>query len=118
MDRALISAWTLLGLSALSTCAANLLLNQASLATAGQRLGPVVRSLCFAGAIALYICDLILFTQSLQNLPVSLAVPAVSGIRIVATTILASLLFHEHFTLNHAIASGLIAVGIVIMTRP
>ncbi|MGC1307012.1 MAG: SMR family transporter [Phormidesmis sp.] len=117
MEKPFLSAWLLLGLSALATCAANLLLNQASLLTTNQRLVSTVASPWFAGAIGLYICDLILFTLALRSLPVSLAVPVVSGIRIVATAAFATILFREQFTFGHAIAAGLIAVGIAIMTR-
>ena len=117
MDKPFLSAWLLLGLSALATCAANLFLNQAGLVATNQRLLSTVASPWFAGAVGLYICDLILFTLALRSLPVSLAVPVVSGIRIVATAAFATLLFREQFTFSHAIAAGLIAIGIAVMTR-
>lgn len=116
MDEPFLSAWSLLSLSALATCTANLFLNQASLLTINQRLVSTVASPWFAAAIGLYICDLVLFTLALRSLPVSLAVPVVSGIRIVATAAFATLLFREQFTFSHAIAAGLITVGIAVMT--
>ncbi|NJM18207.1 MAG: EamA family transporter [Richelia sp. SM1_7_0] len=64
-----------------------------------------------------YIFDLILFTQALQHLPVSSAVPVVAGLRIAATAILAAIFFGEHLTLDRLLASGVITVGIVIMSR-
>ncbi len=76
-----------------------------------------VTSPWFWGAIGCYIFDLILFTQALQHLPVSAAVPVVSGIRIVATALLAAVLFGEHLTLNQLLASSVITVGIIIMSR-
>jgi multidrug transporter EmrE-like cation transporter len=111
------SAWMLLGLSAAGTCAGNLLLKQANLALSHPTPVAIVTSPWFVGAIACYIFDLVLFTQALQHLPVSSAVPVVSGIRIAATALLAPLLFHEHFTLNHFFASGVITTGIIIMSR-
>jgi multidrug transporter EmrE-like cation transporter len=110
-------AWMLLGLSAVGTCAGNLLLKQANLALPNSSLLTLITSPWFWGAIACYIFDLIFFTQALQHLPVSSAVPVVSGIRIAATAILAYMLFGEHFTLNQFFASGVITAGIIIMTR-
>jgi multidrug transporter EmrE-like cation transporter len=110
-------AWILLGLSAVGTCAGNLLLKQANLALPNSSVLIMVASLWFWGAIACYIFDLILFTQALQLLPVSSAVPVVSGIRIAATAILAYIFFGEHLTPNHFFASGLITAGIIIMSR-
>ncbi|MEY2832622.1 MAG: hypothetical protein RLZZ574_1880 [Cyanobacteriota bacterium] len=110
-------AWILLGLSAIGTCAGNLLLKQANLALPSYSLLAMVTSLWFWGAIACYIFDLILFTQALQHLPVSYAVPVVSGIRIAATAILAYVFFGEHLTLNQFFASGVIIAGIIIMSR-
>jgi multidrug transporter EmrE-like cation transporter len=110
-------AWILLGLSAAGTCAGNLLLKQANLALLNPSLPRLMTSLWFWGAIACYIFDLILFTQALQHLPVSSAVPVVSGLRIAATSILAYLFFGEPLTLNKFFASGVITAGIIIMSR-
>ncbi|MGB3789200.1 MAG: hypothetical protein WA949_14410 [Phormidesmis sp.] len=44
MDKPFLSAWLLLGLSALATCAANLFLNQAGLVATNQRLLSTVAS--------------------------------------------------------------------------
>lgn len=110
-------AWAMLGLSAIGTCAGNLLLKQANLALSNPSLIAIVTSAWFLGAIACYIFDLILFTQALQQLPVSVAVPVVSGIRMAATAILANGLFSERLTINQLFASSLITVGIVIMSR-
>lgn len=107
-------AWIRLGLSAIGTCAGNLLLKQASLAlsTPGLLVSP-----WFVGAIACYIFDLIFFAQALQHLAVSTAVPVASGIRIAATAILAHVFFSEHLTINQLFASSLITAGIVIISR-
>jgi multidrug transporter EmrE-like cation transporter len=110
-------AWILLGVSAIGTCAGNLLLKQANLVLPNSSLPTMVASFWFWGAIVCYIFDLILFTQALQHLPVSSAVPVVSGIRIAATAILAYVFFGEHLTLNHLFASGVITAGIIIMSR-
>jgi multidrug transporter EmrE-like cation transporter len=110
-------AWMVLVLSAVGTCAGNLLLKQAGLASSNSSLLVTMASLWFWGAIACYIFDLILFTQALQHLPVSSAVPVVSGIRIAATALLAYIFFGEYLTLNHLVASGVITVGIIIMSR-
>jgi multidrug transporter EmrE-like cation transporter len=110
-------AWTLLGLSAAGTCAGNLLLKQANLALSHPSLLVFVSSPWFVGAIACYVFDLILFSQSLQHLPVSTVVPVVSGLRIAATAILAYVFFGEPLTLNHLFASSVIVVGIIIMSR-
>ncbi len=117
MTQPLWSAWKLLGLSAMGSCAGNLFLKQANLALSIPGLLPVVTSPWFIGAIACYIFDLIFFTQALQHLPVSAAVPVVSGIRIAATAILAYVFFGEHFTKEHIFASSLITAGIVILSR-
>ncbi|MBD3884569.1 small multidrug resistance protein [Phormidium tenue FACHB-886] len=118
MTQTFWSAWALLGLSAVGTCAGNLLLKQANLVLSSPGSFPVVTSPWFIGAIACYIFDLILFTQALQHLPVSAAVPVVSGIRIAAAAILAEVFFGEQFTLNQVFASSLITAGIVIMSCP
>ncbi len=117
MTHSIWYAWMLLGLSAIGTCAGNLLLKQANLALSNPSLLTIATSPWFMGAIACYIFDLILFTQALQHLPVSSAVPVVSGIRIAATTILAYVFFGEHLTTKQLFASSLITVGIVIMSR-
>lgn len=117
MTHTLWSAWVLLLLSAIGTCAGNLLLKQANLALSSPGLLPIVTSPWFLGAIACYILDLVLFTQALHYLPVSEAVPVVSGIRITATVILAYFLFGEHLSLSQILASSLITIGIIIMSR-
>lgn len=109
--------WMLLSLSAVGTCAGNLLLKQANLMSSNPSLFSIVTSPWFIGAITCYIFDLLLFTQSLQHLSVSSAVPVVSGIRIIATAILAYVFFGEHFTVNQLFASSLITTGIIIMSR-
>ncbi|MDJ0570663.1 MAG: SMR family transporter [Pleurocapsa sp. MO_192.B19] len=109
--------WKLLGLSAVGSCAGNLLLKQANLALSNSGLLAIATSPWFVGAIACYIFDLIFFSQALQYLSVSAAVPVVSGIRIAATAILADVFFGEHLTFNQLLASSLITVGIVIMLR-
>ncbi|MBH8553772.1 EamA family transporter [Nostocaceae cyanobacterium CENA357] len=118
MTQTFWSAWILLWLSAIGTCAGNLFLKQANLALSNPGLLSVVISPWFVGAIACYIFDLVLFTQALQHLPVSAAVPVASGLRIAATVILADVFFNEHFTFNQAFASSLIIAGIVMMSRP
>ena len=109
--------WTLLGLSTVGTCGGNLLLKQANLALPGSNLVSVMTSGWFIAAIACYIFDLILFSQALQYLPVSVAVPVVSGIRIAATVILAYIFFGEHLTVNQFFGSSLITVGILVTLR-
>jgi multidrug transporter EmrE-like cation transporter len=110
-------AWTLLGLSAAGTCAGNLLLKQANLVLSHPSLLVLATSPWFVGAIVCYVFDLILFTQSLQHLPVSTVVPVVSGMRIAATAILAYAFFGEPLTINHLFASIAIVAGIIIMSR-
>lgn len=117
MSHSIWYAWMLLGLSAAGTCAGNLLLKQANLALSNSHLLVIVTSPWFMGAIACYVFDLILFTQALQYLPVSSAVPVVSGIRITATAILAYVFFGEHLTVNQLFASTVITAGIIIMSR-
>ncbi|MGL5834831.1 MAG: DMT family transporter [Waterburya sp.] len=117
MPQPIWSAWTLLGLSAIASCAGNLLLKQANLALPNAGLLLLLTSPWFIIAITCYLFDLVFFTQALQQLSVSAAVPMVSGIRIAATAILAAVFFREHFTFNQLFASSLIIVGIVIMSR-
>ena len=116
MTQTIWSAWTILGLSALGTCAGNLVLKQANLALINPGLLPLLTSPWFIAAITCYIFDLILFSQALQHLPISAVVPVVSGIRIAATAILAAVFFDEHLTSNQLFASSLIAAAIVIMS--
>lgn len=106
--------WTLLGFSALGSCGGNLLLKQANIAQLHSGSSTMTISFWFIGALVCYIFDLILFSQALQYLPVSAAVPVVSGIRIAATAILANIFFAEHFTINQFWASALITVGILL----
>jgi len=110
-------SWTLLGLSAVGTCAGNLLLKQANLVSPNLGLTAIATSSWFIGAIACYILDLVLFTQALQHLPISLAVPVASGLRIGATAILANVFFGEHLTLSQLLATSVITTGIIIMSR-
>ncbi len=98
-------------------CAGNLLLKQANLALSSPGMIELATSPWFMGAIACYVFDLVFFAQALQNLPVSSAIPVVSGIRIAATTILAHVFFGEHLTSSQLFASGVIAFGIVVMSR-
>ena len=110
-------AWTLLGLSAFGTCTGNLLLKQANLAVPDSGMVAIATSPWFIGAMVCYVFDLVLFAQALQNLPVSSAIPVVSGIRIVATTVLANVFFGETLTSIQIIASGVITVGIIVISR-
>lgn len=108
--------WTLLGLSSVGTCGGNLLLKQANIAFFNDG-STIIISPWFVGAIACYIFDLVLFSQALQYLPVSAAVPVASGIRIAATAIFAYIFFGEHLSINQFLASCLIIVGILFMLR-
>ncbi|KAM3106798.1 DMT family transporter [Phormidesmis sp. 146-33] len=117
MAQPIWSAWALLGLSAIGSCAGNLLLKQANLVLPNAGFLLLLTSPWFMGAIACYLFDLLLFTQALQQLPVSAAVPVVSGMRIAVTAILAMVLFREHLTFNQLFASSLITAGIVMMSR-
>lgn len=117
MTQAMWLAWLYLGLSAIGTCVGNLLLKQANVAVSTSDLLVLVTSPWFIGAIACYIFDLILFTQALQHLAVSAAVPVASGIRIAATAILAHIFFGEHLTVNQLFASSLITAGIITIAR-
>jgi multidrug transporter EmrE-like cation transporter len=110
-------AWILLGLSAAGTCAGNLLLKQAQTTLSNPGAIAIITSPWFLGAIACYVFDLVFFTQALQQLPISSAVPVVSGIRIAATAILAYVFFGERLTGDHLFASGVITIGIIIMSR-
>ncbi len=117
MTHSIWSAWILLGLSAAGTCAGNLLLKQATLAAPHPGIQAIATSPWFWSAIACYIFDLVLFAQTLQQLPVSLAVPVVSGIRIAATAMLAYTFFDERLTGSQWFASAVITAGIVMMSR-
>lgn len=117
MPQPIWSAWIFLGLSALGSCVGNLLLKQANLALPNAGLLLLLTSPWFIVAIACYLFDLVFFTQALQQLPVSAAVPVVSGIRIAATAILAAVFFQEHFTFKQLLASSLITAGIAIVSR-
>ena len=97
-------------------CGGNLLLKQATVVSSNSSSSLVISPL-FIGAIACYIFDLLLFSQALEYVPVSAAVPVASGIRIAITIILASVFFSEHLSVNQFLASGLIAIGIFIMLR-
>ena len=117
MSQPVWSAWALLGFSAMGTCAGNLLLKQVNLASPSLSSLSVLTSPWFLSAIACYLFDLFLFAQALQQLPVSAAVPVVSGIRMAATAIFAFFFFDEHLNLSQIFASSLIVTGIVIMLR-
>ena len=117
MSHSIWYAWALLGLSAAGACTGNLLLKQANLALSSPGMIAIATSPWFIGAIACYVFDLVFFAQALQNLPVSSAIPVISGIRIAATTILAHVFFGEHLTNTQIFASGVITIGIIIMSR-
>ena len=100
----------------MGTCGGNLLLKQATVVSSNSSSSLVI-SPWFIGAIASYIFDLLLFSQALEYVPVSAAVPVASGIRIAITAILASVFFSEHLSVERFLASGLIAIGILFMLR-
>jgi undecaprenyl phosphate-alpha-L-ara4N flippase subunit ArnE len=108
-------AWSLVGLSAAGTCAGNLLLKQAQAPLAGSSWPAMLGSPWVVGAILCYGVDLVLFAQALRHLPVSAVVPVVSGLRIVATVVLAYALLGEYLTLSKLLATGVITVGVVLM---
>ena len=107
--------WMLLGLSTIGTCGGNLLLKQATVVS--NYSSSMIISPWFIGAIACYLFDLLFFSQALEYVPVSAAVPVASGIRIAMTAILAGIFFSEHLSVHQFMASGLIMVGILFMLR-
>lgn len=108
--------WLLVGVGALSTAVANILLKKSRLTATDSGLLALVSSPWFLGALVFYCLELFLSAKALERLPVSITVPVFFGVMFSAVLILSNLFLAERLMTNQLIALGLISTGIVIMS--
>ncbi|MBD2258532.1 SMR family transporter [Pseudanabaena sp. FACHB-2040] len=109
--------WLLVGMGALSTGIANVLLKKSRLVATDPGLLALVSSPWFIGALFFYCLDLLLFAKALDRLPVAIALPVFFGIMLSAVLVLSNVFLAERLTANQLVALGLISAGIVIMSQ-
>lgn len=104
-------AWLLTLLAAASTCAGNLLLRQARAQGGAGGFWAVMLSPWSIGGIACYMLTMILFSKSLQRLPVSLVYPVQATVSFGMLAVAARILFNETMSPGQWVGIGTILVG-------
>lgn len=117
MFQSLWGSWVLVGIGALSTGVANILLKKSRLVSTEPRLFADVISVWFIAALAFYCIDLFLFAKALDRLPVSIAQPVSSGIMFACVVIFSNIFLGEHLRIGHVLGLGLIVTGIIVMSQ-
>jgi multidrug transporter EmrE-like cation transporter len=72
----------------------------------------------FTAGLTLYAVSFAIWTWLLGRLPLSVAYPMAAGATLVATSLLAWLLFDERLTLLKLAGIGLVFLGILALTAP
>ena len=117
MSQSLWGSWILVGVGALSTGVANILLKQSRLVAAEPRLFAGIYYFWFIGALVFYCIDLLLFAKALDRLPVSIAQPVSSGIMFSCVVIFSNVFLGEALKIGRVVGLGLIFAGIIVMSQ-
>ncbi|MBW4557505.1 MAG: EamA family transporter [Trichormus sp. ATA11-4-KO1] len=109
--------WLLVAVSAFCNCIGNVLLKQSRLGINNSNFLVTIASPWFIAALICYCTGLLLSAKALDQLPLSMVIPASQGIGFIFVTFFSYWLFHESLTFNQLIAISFIFAGIVVMTR-
>ncbi len=113
----ILASWLLLVGAAACTCIGNLMLKQSRFVTTESSIFGSGISPWFLFSLIFFCVYLVMFSKSLDKIPMSVAIPVSQGLTFVFTMILANRLFGESFGSKELIASSFIMVGIVIMSH-
>jgi multidrug transporter EmrE-like cation transporter len=110
-------AWLLVFIAAIANATGTIFLKQARLATSSTGFTTVLLSPWFLSALLIYTFGLLLFTQALGKLPVSISQPVMAAVSFISVALIAGVLFNERLSLTQFLAVSLIVAGIAVMTR-
>ncbi|MBW4621483.1 MAG: hypothetical protein KME17_19250 [Cyanosarcina radialis HA8281-LM2] len=113
--------WILVFLAGINTCIGNLLLKKSRMvaidsATDGS-LVSLIFSPWFMGGLFFFGVNVIIFTKSLDKLPVSVAYPVLAGLGFALLVVSGNWIFGERLGLSQLMGVGLILIGIIIVSR-
>jgi multidrug transporter EmrE-like cation transporter len=107
-----LAGWMLMLCSGVAAGAGNLLVKKANASPFTSAVSP-----WFLGAILFFLLNVFLLAKSLEDLPVSLAAPVVSGINFVVVVLGAALVFGEALNPWQYAGLGAIVLGIILVGR-
>ncbi len=117
MVKSNLLAWTLMLSSGVSAGIGNLLVKRSRLNPGDNGLASLPLSPWFLLAIAFFLANVFLLAKAMDNLPVSVAAPAVSGTNFVVVVLGAALVFGESLSLFQYLGLASIVLGIVLVGR-
>jgi multidrug transporter EmrE-like cation transporter len=110
-------AWVLVFIAGINTCIGNLFLKQSRLVATDRSLFSMLFSPWFIGGLLFFGINVIIFTKSLDKLPVSIAYPVLAGLGFSLLAISGNLLFGERLVGSQLWGVALILAGIIIVSR-
>lgn len=116
MNRTLvIVAWVVC--AALSSAVGNLMLKRATVGLGEQKILGLMASMWFWGGILFFIINFVFFTLLLEQMPLTIAYPLLTGVVFVTLAVAGWWFFAEQLAMIQYIGMGLILIGIVLLTQ-
>jgi multidrug transporter EmrE-like cation transporter len=112
MHKPSLVAWTLMLLSGLAAGVGNLMMKRAHVGSLANLLSP-----WFLGAMVFYLINVFLLAKALEDNPVSMAAPIVSGANFMVVVLGAALVFGESLNPWQYAGLGAILLGIFLVGR-
>jgi multidrug transporter EmrE-like cation transporter len=109
--------WSLVFLAGINTCIGNLLLKKSRLVATDSSLLSLIFSPWFIGGLLFFGVNVIIFTKSLDKLPVSVAYPVLAGLGFALLAVSGNWIFGERLGWSQFIGVGLILIGIIIVSK-
>lgn len=110
-------AWFLVFLAGINTCIGNLLLKKSRLVATDSSLFSLLFSPWFISGLFFFGINVIIFTKSLDKLPVSLAYPVLAGLGFSLLAITGNLFLDERLSTTQLWGVALILAGIIVVSK-
>jgi multidrug transporter EmrE-like cation transporter len=112
-----LDAWVLVFIAGINTCIGNLFLKKSRLVATDPSLFSLLFSPWFIGGAFFFGINIIIFTKSLDKIPISVAYPVLAGLGFSLLAITGNLLFGERLAGVQLWGVGLILAGIIMVSR-
>ena len=110
-------AWTLVILASINTTLGNLFLKRSRMYIDDYSILGLMQSYWFIGGLCFYGINVVVFSKSLELLPVSSAYPVLAGLGFALIIITSHFLYYEKFGMTQLIGICFILIGIVLIAH-
>ena len=108
-------AWILVIFASINTTLGNLFLKRSRMYIDDYSIWGLIQSYWFIGGLCFYGINVIVFSKSLDLLPISSAYPVLAGLGFVLITIAGHFLYLEKIEVTQIFGVGLILLGIILV---